>query len=59
MPEVVTTETVAPKRPQFTAQGRKPFSLKIPANSFVRPCPLTSDSYVTGAIARLPKASGR
>ena len=58
VPEVVTTETVALERPWFTAKGSEPLSLKIPADSFLRPCLLTADSYITGAIARLSKASG-
>ncbi len=55
---VVTTETVALERPQFTAQGCEPLSLKSPANSFFRSSPLPSAACASGAIARLPKASG-
>jgi len=58
VPEVVTTETVALERPQFTAKGRETLSLKIPTNSFFRSLPLISAAYASGAIARLPKASG-
>ena len=58
VPEVVTTETVALERPQFTAKGSEPLSLKIPANRFFRSSPLLSAACTTGAIVRLLKASG-
>ena len=58
VPEVVTTETFALERPQFTAQGSELFSLKIPGISFFRSSPLISAACASGAIARLPKASG-
>lgn len=58
VPAVVTTETVALKRPQFTAKGREPLSLKIPANRFFRSSALIAAACASSAIARLPKASG-